>query len=313
MKEDKIKKTVVIVGYRCNNSCVFCIDQEKRALPEKNLPEILGDIETARAGGATYLELIGGEITIRPELLAAIKHAKKLGFDTIAMATNGRMFAYPDVADKFLRAGLNSVIFSIHGHTAKLHDRLTQSPGSFRQLLAGLQNVKKKLGLARLASNTTIVKQNYRVLPQIGEFIGQKLGIRNSEFIFVDPTTGGARIDFFQLVPKISIAAPYIKKCLDIGRELRAPHWHVRYVPLCYFVDYLDQISELHEVRLFQTQHLAPDYVNFDVEGSRPVVGRVKPPKCRGCLLFKNCEGLWKEYYRHYGGGELCPQKTLTK
>lgn len=309
MKKTKTKKTVVIVGYRCNNNCVFCIDQEKRDFKEKSLVEIIEDIEKAKARGATYLELIGGEITIRPELLQAIRHAKKLGFTTIAMATNGRMFAYEDVADKFLRAGLNSVIFSIHGHTAKLHDSLTQSPGSFKQLLGGFKNVKKKLGLRRLASNTTIVKQNYKFLPPIGKFIGEKLGVTNSEFIFVDPSTGGARINFFKLVPKISVAAPYIKKCLGIGRKLQAAHWHVRYVPLCYFQGYENQISELHERQTFQTQHLAPDFVNEDVENSRIMIGRIKPPKCRRCRYFQFCEGVWREYFKNYGDAELKPIK----
>ncbi len=306
----KIKKTVVIVGYGCNNNCVFCIDQEKRALKEKTLLEILGDIARARSEGATYLELIGGEVTIRPELVKAIKFAKKEGFETIAMATNGRMFAYDKVAKEFLGAGLNMVIFSIHGHNAKLHDSLTRSPGSFNQLLKGFDNAKKKLGLGRLASNTTIVKQNYKQLPAIGRFIGKELGILNGEFIFVDPSTGGARRNFFELVPKIAQAAPYIKKCLDVGRELKAAHWHARYVPLCLFEGYEDQISEAHERRTFQTQHLAPDFVNRDVEGSRMAIGRIKPKKCQKCEKFNLCEGIWRGYHKHFGDTELKPRGT---
>lgn len=305
----KIKKTVIITGYSCNNNCVFCIDQEKRNLPEKSLKEILHDIKGARSNGANYLEFIGGEITIRPELIKAISFAKQVGFEDIVMATNGRMFAYEKVANDFIKAGLNMVIFSIHGHNAKLHDALTQAPGSFKQLIAGFKNMKAKLGLKKLASNTTIVKQNYRFLPQIGSFIGNELRIRNSEFIFIDPTTGGGRVNFKKLVPKVSLAASYIKKCLKLGQELQAAHWHVRYVPLCYFSDYLDQISELHEIKTFQTQHLAPDYINLDVEGSRPIVGRVKTAKCKRCNLFNQCEGLWKEYYKYYGDGELKPIK----
>ncbi len=308
--ESKIKKTVIIIGYKCNNNCVFCIDQEKRDFKEKTLLEILRDIAQARSEGATYLELIGGEVTIRPELVKAIKFAKKEGFETIAMATNGRMFAYDRVAEEFLKAGLNMVIFSIHGHNTKLHDSLTQSPGSFNQLLKGFTNVKKKLGLGRLASNTTIVKQNYQHLPAIGGFIGEKLGILNCEFIFVDPSTGGAKTNFIKLVPKISQAAPYIKKCLDVGRKLQAPHWHARYVPLCHFGGYENQISELHERRAFQTRHLAPDFENQDVEGSRMVIGRIKPQKCRQCGQFDLCEGLWRGYYEHFGDKELKPFKS---
>ena len=61
------------------------------------------------------------------------------------IATNGRMLSYEDFARTILKAGLNSLVFSIHGHTAKLHDSLTRAPGSFKQLNKGVKNVQKKI------------------------------------------------------------------------------------------------------------------------------------------------------------------------
>jgi len=301
----KIKKTVIIVGYQCNNRCQFCNDANKRELPNKTTEQIKKEMIRARNNGTTYLELIGGETTIRPDALELVSFAKNLGFQTIAMSTNGRMSSYLEFTKKMIKAGLTDIVFSIHGHQAKIHDDLTQSPGSFNQLLKGLNNFKK-LGFKKIGSNTTIVKQNYKHLPQIGQFIYQQ-GIRNSEFIFVDPNYGGAYDNFDKLVPRISQIAPYVKKCLDIGKKNKIPHWAIRYVPLCYFQDYLDQVSELREVKIFKTEHLAPDFENFDVEGSRQVVGRVKTKKCQNCQLFKQCEGIWKEYLKHYGDKELKP------
>ncbi len=37
-----------------------------------------------------------------------------------------------------LEAGLGEVTFSLHGHTAELHDRLTAVPGAFRKLMKGM-------------------------------------------------------------------------------------------------------------------------------------------------------------------------------
>ncbi len=300
----KTHKTVIIWGYQCNNRCRFCIDSEKRDFPAKTTAEIKKEMLEARKRGATYLELIGGETTIRPDAIELVRHAKNRGFATIMMATNGRMFSYFKFAEKIIGAGLNSLVFSIHGHNAKLHDSLTRVRGSFREFLAGLENVKK-LGLNNIGSNTTIVKQNYRYLPKIGKFIFD-LGIRNAEFIFVDPSVGAAHLDFHGYVPKISAAAPHIQKCLDIGKS-RAHHWHIRYVPLCHFRNYLNQISELDEVKMFKSEHLAPDFRNFDVENSRRLVGRAKAKRCRKCLYDKDCEGIWKEYIRNYGDKELKP------
>jgi MoaA/NifB/PqqE/SkfB family radical SAM enzyme len=304
-RRNKIKKTVIIVGYRCNNRCQFCNDANKRQLPNKTTGQIKEEMIRARKKETTYLELIGGETTIRPDVLELVSFAKSLGFQTISMSTNGRMYSYLEFTKKMIEAGLTDVIFSIHGHQAKIHDHLTQSPGSFKELLKGLNNFKK-IGFKNIGTNTTIVKYNYKYLPQIGRFIHQQ-GIRNAEFIFVDPNYGGAYDNFEKLVPRISQIAPYVKKCLDISKQNKLPHWAVRYVPLCYFQDYLDQISELQEVATFHTEHLAPDFENFDVENSRQKVGRIKAKKCRNCQLFNLCEGIWKEYFKRYGDRELKP------
>jgi len=302
----KVKKTVIIMGYECNNSCRFCIDANKHSFANKSTAQIEKEIEGARKRGTTYLEFIGGETTIRPDFLSLVKTAKSLGFETIMMATNGRMLSYPGYAEKLIGAGLNSVVFSIHGHDAKTHDFLTRSEGSFGQLVKGFNNVKKLLGVEAIGSNTTIVNQNYRELPKIGKFI-YGLGIRNAEFIFVDCNEGAARNSFEELVPRISEAAPFIRQCLDIGKKGDFGHWHIRYVPLCYFTEYLDQVSELLEVQHFQTEHLGPEFINLDVEGSRPKAGRAKTAKCQKCRLFSRCEGIWKFYLERRGDDELQP------
>jgi len=304
--DKKIKKTVIITGYKCNNMCQFCIDEHRRDIRDKNTREIMEEMILARERGTTYLELIGGETSIRSDVLDLLKHAKGLGFQTIAMATNGRMLSYNKFAEQIVEAGLTDLIFSIHGHNEELHDKLTRVKGSYIQLMNGFENVKELLGLRRIGTNTTIVKENYPYVDKIGTML-HEMGVRNSEFIFVDPTCGGAHDNFDAYVPRISDAAPYIRKCLDIGKKGGAYHWTIRYVPLCYFQEYLDQISELGEVETFETEHLAPDFQNFDVEGSRKKVGRSRPEKCKPCKLYDKCEGVWNDYLKNYGDTELKP------
>ncbi|XOB40303.1 MAG: radical SAM protein [Candidatus Nealsonbacteria bacterium] len=315
MENKKTKKTVIITGYRCNNRCRFCMEADKRDIPAKTSLEIEQEMLKAHKRGTDYLELIGGEMTIRPDIVRLINFAKGLGFSTIMMSTNGRMYSYPELTESIFKAGLNSLVFSIHGHTPELHDWLTQVPGSFLQLKKGVRNVQrisKRLGLdIHIGSNTTIVEQNYKFLPQIGEYI-RSLDIADSEFIFVDCNEGGAYNNFYEFVPQISKIAEYVHKCLDIGKRDHLRHWHVRYVPLCYFRDYLDQISELQEVVTFHTEHIAPDFYNPHVEKSRRIAGRLKTEKCKGCKLYNECEGIWKVYLERYGDEELEPVKNLT-
>jgi len=133
------------------------------------------------------------------------------------------------------------------------------------------------------------------------------LGLRGVEIIFVDPTCGGAHRRFEELVPRISEASPAMRECLEVGRRAGVRDWYVRYVPLCHFRDYEDQVSETKERRVFHTVHLAPDFKNLDVSASRAVEGREKPLACEGCRMHGECEGIWKEYLRRYGSGELKP------
>jgi len=89
----KIKKTVIFGGYKCNNRCIFCINWDKRDIPGGNTSEIKKEMQGAKARGSTYLEIIGGESTIRPDIIELISFARDLGFKTIMMSTNGRMYS----------------------------------------------------------------------------------------------------------------------------------------------------------------------------------------------------------------------------
>lgn len=305
MSAARVKKVVVFTDYRCNNRCVFCIDACKRDLPPRGTKEVLRDVYRAARAGAGYLELIGGEAPIRPDFLQLVRTARRLGIPKIVTATNGRAFALRSFAEAAVRAGLTDVMFSLHGDTAAVHDRATRSPGSFRQLLAGIENLRR-LGFSRIHGNTTVYKGNLARVPAIARLYA-RLRVEFVEYIFVDPTYGGAHEDFARLVPRISQAAPRMRAALEVGRRAGYREWLVRYVPLCHFRGWEEQVSERVERRLFHTRHWAPDFRNEDVGASRARIARRKPPRCRPCALYKECEGIWTEYLRRYGDAELHP------
>lgn len=309
MSPKKKLKIVLFTGYACNNNCAFCIDADKRGLPQKTTAVLLAEVLRAAKKGAEILEIIGGEATIRPDFSSVVAAAKKLGIKEVACATNGRVFADPAAAKKITAAGIDSLIFSVHGPDARIHDALTRAPGSFAQLRKGLANLKA-LGFNSINGNTTVVKRNMAALPRLAGFYAAR-GIRNVEYIFVDPNYGGAKNDFENLVPRISEAAPHMRRALAIGRRAGMDQWKVRYVPLCHFTDCLDQISELNEKKLFLTEHWAPDFKNTDATGSRADVARAKTARCRGCALYRACEGIWVEYLKRYGDAELKPVKNV--
>ena len=308
------KKVMIVPGYQCNNSCVFCINSEKRGFAARSTLEVKKEMAAAAGRGCDYLEFAGGENAIRPDFPELVASARKLGFKKIAVATNGRMFSYPDYARSVFDSGLTMLIFSVHSHKAALHDSLTRVDGSFKQLLRGIENAKKYFkGI--VATNTAVTRKNFRFLPETGEFISG-FGFYNSEFIYADPSYGGVNKDFRRLMPRLSEFAPYMRECLDLakawpdaGPRVLGRNWSARYVPLCYFAEYYPrQISEAREALLFSNvQHVAPDYISMDAIKGRKELSREKPSKCLKCALYSKCEGIWKEYLRIYGDSELKP------
>jgi MoaA/NifB/PqqE/SkfB family radical SAM enzyme len=297
-------RVVVITGYTCNNFCRFCYVADKRfSLKDKTSEQIKRDLEIGREHGATYVDFIGGEATIRKDILELISYAEKLGFKKIKVTTNGRMFVYKDFAKKIVDNGLNGVIFSIHGHTAELHDFQTRSPGSFKEAVQGIKNLQK-LGIY-CETNTTISKLNYKFLPDMEKFF-ISLGVNNSEFVFCDPH-GNACQDFEQIVPYYSEVQNYVHEALRIGIQNKVRYIMVNYIPFCFMQGFEKHIGEVFVTSNMVIEHRGVNFTDLDSKITRRKEARLKGPQCKKCKYYLVCEGIWKEYTIRRGFSELKP------
>lgn len=306
------KKTVIFVGYACDNICRFCIDLNKRSI-NRNTQEILKDILLAKKNESKILEIIGGEVTIRKDFFTIMGFIKSLNFEHVYLVTNGnKMSDYIFSKKLYDLQVLDSIVFSIHGHTDILHDTLTSTPWSLKRLLQGIKNWQDLwFPREKIGTNTAIETGNYESLVEIWKFIKKIWCFGSSEFIFADPNQGWVHNKFEILMPKISDAAPYMRKLLDWWNT-HGMIYRVRYVPLCYFVEYRENnISELKEIEIYSNvTHSAPDFYNSDVVEWRKNNGRVKTKKCLPCKLYNQCEWIWKTYYEKLGDEEL---KSILK
>jgi len=319
MKTKAYRKLMLVPGYSCNNRCLFCINYDMRGMKPRSTVEILRQLKAERANGCNYLEFAGGEDAIRPDFCLLVKTARRLGYERVMVATNGRVFSYMDFAEKAVDSGLTDIVFSVHAPSEKLHDRLVQVEGCFRQAMTGIENILKLFRGTKntIGTNTAITKLNYRKLPETGRMIAGRFGICNSEFIFADPSRGGVAHNFDMLMPRISEAAPYIRECLAIGREHfhrgivenLISNWAARYVPLCYFTDFFPfQISDARENIVFSNvTHSTPEGNVADYLKARREVNRRKTAKCESCVLKEDCEGIWNRYLDVFGDDEFQP------
>lgn len=302
------KKTVIFVGYGCNIVCRFCIDLNKRHI-NRTTKEILKDILLAKQNGTEILEIIGWEVTIRKDFFTILKFLKTMNFKHTYMVTNGLKFADEDFTKQVLDLDVfNSLVFSIHADNATLHDKLVAVPWAFDKLIKGIKNLQDQwFPNHKIATNTAIEKWNFNQLLWIWKLVKKLNCYGSSEFIFADPNVWGVHDNFDELMPKISETVPHIKDVLDWWNNNNMLY-RVRYVPLCHFEDYLDNISELHETKVYtNVTHSAPDFYNDDVSSWRKKVWRIKTEKCKWCKLYGKCEWIWTKYNDELGDAELMP------
>ncbi len=298
-------KTALLLGYVCNNNCKFCYAADKRELPLMSTEEAKRQLELARKRGSTIVDFLGGEPTLRKDLIELVAYAKELGFRTISITTNGRMLSKRSYAEALIDAGLNSVIFSIHGHRAELHDYLVSVKGAFEQTIAGFRNVREISDRIYICTNTVIVKPNIKYLPKIVDLCAT-LGTNAIELIFPHPR-GNAYKNFDELVPHLSELIPVVPKTIAVAQKHGIKHCYFRYVPFCYMIGYLNYLSEYVARNTLREQHIGPEFEDLEVEKNRAAYGRVKGPQCFGCKYNNICEGIFREYAEKRGFNELVP------
>ncbi len=173
------KLLTIETGFTCNSRCHYCTQLDYRVIPQADqldlsTEQISQRIAYAASQGYDEIGFSGGEPTIRPDFLDLVALAKSYDFQKIGVTTNGRMFAYRAFAEQALDAGLNSFTFSIHGHTAEIHDRIAHARGAFDQAMQGLAHLSslaKRRGIdLHLMNNQILLPDN---TPYISDIIEQ--------------------------------------------------------------------------------------------------------------------------------------------
>lgn len=295
-----MKKADIKTGFLCNNNCLFCVQgPEKKKFGNKSTKQLREIIVKAKDGCDTIV-FTGGEPTIRKDLIELVALAKEIGFKTIQIQSNGRMFVYEKFCRDIVAAGANEFALALHGHTEELHNYLTQAD-SFRQIVGGIKTLKK-MG-QKVIMNTVITKSNYRHLPEIAKvLIG--LDVDQMQFAFVH-AVGAAGKNFDAVVARKEMVVPYLKKAIDIGRLLNK-RVMTEGVPFCLLDGYESSISEtvMPDIKIFDQISVINDYRKMRINEDK-----AKGPECVKCIYNNVCEGPWKEYPEAFGWDEFKPVK----
>lgn len=306
IKSSKNKNRVyeLTLGYTCNANCQFCsIDPKKRNV-NKRTSEAMNDIRQASREGFRVIGFGGGEPTIRKDIIDLVKFAKRVGFETIRIQTNGIVLSYKSFCQELVLAGVNFFKFSIHGHKPEIHDRLTMVPGSFKKSVNGLGNAQS-LG-ARTEVDIVINKLNYRFLPQFVESFSFSKGV--SSFVLIYPMyTGRMRESAKLLGVKISEVVPYVREAAKLVFSLQLDKCLIMNVPPCFYKKPNYKKTSLYLKNLVTNLNLkvnTPETITEDADEDI-LRAKIKISKCKNCFFSSKCNGVWKNYIDVFGMEEF--------
>jgi len=154
------------VNRHCNNACHFCSNPSNgRNISYERGKELIDDFIERGYKGIIFT---GGEPTLSPDLPKWLRYSKEKGIEN-RMISNGMMCSNPEYVQRLADAGLELVHFSVYSCHDKIHDFLTDTPGSWQKLMKSITNALNS-GV-RVQINTVINHYNQTHLDKTVKFL----------------------------------------------------------------------------------------------------------------------------------------------
>jgi MoaA/NifB/PqqE/SkfB family radical SAM enzyme len=124
--------------YACDLRCGFCYNEKDHPGRTLSLEEYRRILREARAEGALFLTLTGGEPTLHRDFFEIGGFADRLGY-SVRIKSNGHGFTPSLVRRIKAEVRPYNIDLSIHGAEAATHDAATGVPGSHGRLLEAVR------------------------------------------------------------------------------------------------------------------------------------------------------------------------------
>jgi hypothetical protein len=120
---------LVEVTQRCNLRCPVCFAQSGGGSPDPSLESLAGCFKQLASEGKTFIQLSGGEPTVRDDLPQVVAAAKAAGCEHIQLNSNGiRLGAEQAYTKALAAAGLDFVFLQFDGTEDRIYEKLRGGP-----------------------------------------------------------------------------------------------------------------------------------------------------------------------------------------
>lgn len=309
----KAKVCEVTVNFGCNNRCLFCYNSKedlKRA-DETGFREICAALYEGRKENCWIAAVIGGEPTLRKDIDKIALFARKAGYECVKLCTNGLKLADKNYARRLRESGFNMFDISIHGHDARIHDKLVNRKGAFSKVMKAIENVQSLGG--EVGTNQVVNALNLKTFPEFFSLAWDEIGINYYNIIYAH-YRGMMDKNKNRLKVNLTKAAKRVAEGLRIINERRMPVFSRMLVnfPPCVLPGYLNIIADWESDEEKGDPLLAPDGERLNMAEMKNKQA-VKMKVCRRCVLNGECRGIDGEYAQLYGEKEFKPLKSVGK
>ena len=165
LKEKHIPLHVQIeLTTQCNNNCIHCIREKdiEGELKTSEIKELLSELAEL---GCMQITFTGGEALLREDFFDICDFAKSKGF-ALRLFSNATLIDH-SVAKELKKLKFKEIRITLFSVDEKIHDSITQTPGSLRKTLKAISLLKKNHIPFRISA--VIMKHNICELNKLEE------------------------------------------------------------------------------------------------------------------------------------------------
>lgn len=289
-------------GTHCNYRCSFCYYRSK--LDEITPFEVIKQrIDYLISCGITEVDLSGGESSIHNNWFDILSYCKNHGL-RISTLSNGYKFANKDFLARSVEAGLEEILFSVHGYDRESHNSLVNNRHGYDKIVQAISNAHE-LGV-RVRINCTVTHQNYKHLAT--EFVELMHALKPLEvnFLTLNYWDDAGKIECIEY----GLVTPYIQRAIDALKDT-VRYINVRYTPYCYMEGYEQYVCNYYQhiydvfdwnIAVYNqtvdpaTYRSDPHAAMFKAAAAQRNRTYAKKKECMQCKHFYMCDGVEKQF-----------------
>ena len=311
---EQFRKLEIYPGYACTRNCRFCfVSKEDKKKYSAHIPfkKMCETVYKAYLQGTRFLSVLGGEPTLYPKLPELLDFAKKLGYKSTSLFSNGFRMAEEGYVEKLAMLNVDTVHLNFPSHKPDVFDYITQSEGGFQRACQALDNLVRA-GIT-VVSVCVLTKQNCASLKDYAAYLSS----RGASVFMLHYTKLQGNMDYaleenrkniMDIAVPMKAAASGIMEMTDYCVSKRIMPPFVEIMPPCLLGRYASRLIDFRqEHNIDNSETIMQPGLDMDDTWEWSYDGRIKLPGCRRCLWQNRCYGIEKNYAELFGISEFLP------